>query len=163
MEPRRRLRVLQGDGDDAPPRPRWAWVGLGVVAIVACWVPLTALALAAGRWATSELALGTSFGLTLLVVSMSSAGAISLGAAAGGYILGRWGPRRPVVLGALSGVLAGVLAGLLSAVLMGRAWLAGESALPTMLIAGSGGALGAWTGARGRAAGLAGAEIMPDG
>jgi len=163
VERRRRLHVIQGDDASTTPRPWWAWVGLAVVAIVGSWIPLTALALATGRWASDKLGIGASFGLTVLVMAAASAGAIALGAAAGGYILGRWGPRRPVALGVLAGVLAGGLAGVLSAVLMGRAWLAVESALPTVLLAASGGAIGAWSGARGRSAGLGAPENVPDG
>jgi hypothetical protein len=86
------LQPAQG-ADDDPPRSPWQWVGFGAAAIFAMWVPLSILAVAvssrllgsAGDLAAQRRAVV----LAWCVYGIDLAG----GAIAGGYLVGRWGPR----------------------------------------------------------------------
>jgi hypothetical protein len=124
--PKRRLPVLNrpDEGDDAPVRRPWQWVAFGALAIVATWVPLTALAGAlaariAARAVESAAAAtpgegpggagAAGFGLAVVFVYGA---ALALGALAGGYLVGRWGPRGVGVReSALAGLAAAAVAG----------------------------------------------------
>jgi hypothetical protein len=122
---------------------------------------LTTLAIGAARGAMRWLDLDKSFPLILTLVGVGSLAAIVAGAVAGGYVVGRWGPRRPVLLGALSGLIAGALAGILNAIVT-RTPVALWVAVPGVAVAASSAGVGAWTGARVRAASPGGAEIVQD-
>jgi peptidoglycan/LPS O-acetylase OafA/YrhL len=117
--PKRHLPVLPSQGSpDEPPRPPWQWVGLGAGAIFAVWLPLSVLVGAlAGRLlahAVDEEAQRRA----AIALSVGYAFELAGGALAGGYLVGRWGPRNVGVREAmLSGLLAagvGALAVMLS-------------------------------------------------
>lgn len=151
MDGKRTLPVLQSAAageDDGPKRPPWQWVGFGVVAIFGAWVPLAA----AAGWIGSTLAARSSsdakaaahVGLVLVAVE---ALALTLGAFAGGFVVGRWG-------GAGIGVREAALAGLVAAaVAIGVVWASSgfePGALVLLGVAALGSAGGGRRGARGR-------------
>jgi hypothetical protein len=152
MEPKRRLPLLKSsgggseDGDSAPLRPPWQWVGFGALAIFVVWVPLAWLtSLAAIR--LGQLGQPTP-GVPLAVYSLlaSSAG-LAIAALAGGYLVGRWGTPG---VGVREAALAGLAAALLATVL---AWGSGPSflgAVATVAIAVPPAALGGALGLRRR-------------
>jgi hypothetical protein len=133
-----------------------------VGAIVAAWVPLTALAMGIALSAGRVFHVDESLGFLLLFLSIGAIAAIVTGALAGGYVVGRWGPPNSVPMGALSGLIAGALAALGSAAAMRMTWVALGGGLSTVVAATSGGAIGAWAGACVRAARPGGAEILLD-
>jgi hypothetical protein len=104
--PKRRLPVLKAnDGDPAPPRPRWQWVGFGAVAILVAWLPLAYASQAlVDRWVEARLGAEATlvfsrpiapdaaerfFFLTWLIPTS----AMLLAGALGGFVLARWGDR----------------------------------------------------------------------
>jgi hypothetical protein len=115
--PKRRLTVLNNAGaepgeDASTPRRPWQWVGFGVLAIVTAWIPLAGLAgLAASRLAEGAVVsavagaeapagLGAGIGIAAAYVA-----ALGLGAALGGFLVGRWGTSR---VGTREAALAGL-------------------------------------------------------
>ncbi|MBV9947072.1 MAG: hypothetical protein JOZ69_09510 [Myxococcales bacterium] len=148
---RRHLPLLQtpASGGD-PPRAAWQWVGFGAAAIFACWVPLTGIAVAFGA-RMQRAALGDaralaraawlSLGLYTIV--------LSLGAVAGGYLVGRWGPAsvRP-----RDAALAGLVAVGLVALVMWLSLGPSPGILALAALAPLMAALGGWLGTRGRGA-----------
>jgi MFS family permease len=149
VERRRKLPVVQAD--DVPSHSPAAWLGFGVLAILVSWIPLTASALGIVGWAIGKMGEGAPLIVVLGICFLASAISLIVGSIFGGYVVGRWGPHKPVTLGALAGSIAGALAGLLSGVVAGIVWTALVSGISTAVIAGLGGAMGAWVGARMRA------------
>src|ERR1700761_6756458 len=97
--PKRRLPLLQSNPDpagEAPPRRPWQWIGFGALAVFTAWIPLASLGLLAAA----------AFGRRVSPVEVSPqvtpagevgaavilAGALALGAALGGVLVGKWGP-----------------------------------------------------------------------
>jgi hypothetical protein len=126
--PKRRLTVLNNAGaepgeDASTPRRPWQWVGFGVLAIVTAWIPLAGLAgIAASRLAESasvgaSAGAGAGVGVGVAIVG-SYVAALGLGAALGGYLVGRWGTSR---VGIREAALAGLGA---SAVATAVTWVA---------------------------------------
>ncbi len=111
--PKRRLPVLNSPsagGDEAQPRRPWQWVGFGALAIFTAWIPLAALAGAAAARLPSDEA-HARFGVALLAVAIYAA-ALALGAALGGFLVGRWGSAGVGVReAALAGLGAAAVAG----------------------------------------------------
>jgi len=111
---KRRLPLLQTSSPPAseqPERPAWQWVGFGAAAIFAAWVPLSSLA---GALAARIVGHASEAALPIAVLAASGlyAAELALGALAGGFLVGRWGP---VQVGARHGALSGlVAAGLLA-------------------------------------------------
>lgn len=114
--PKRRLPVLNSPG--APPdeavRHPWQWACFGALAIVTAWIPLSALAGAA----VSRLPAGDgrepSAAAGLALVGLY-AGALALGAALGGFLVGRWGTAGVGVReAALAGLGAAAVAGVVT-------------------------------------------------
>jgi hypothetical protein len=167
MATKRRLPLVApspgGTDDPEPPRPPWHWIGFGTVATFATWLPLAwiaqlvtrrmiraalgdvdsptdaAAALAAlpgGERMRLELAIAATYVLALL-----------LGAAAGGYLVGRWGGDR---IGVREAAVGGGVAGLVAVVLS----LAGGTSLAALAVvplSAVGAAVGAARGVRRRA------------
>jgi hypothetical protein len=130
MAQKRKLPVLgtaASEGDDGEARPGWQWVGFGATAVFAVWVPLAFCAqwlsrhgLGLPAFATPEAtrdalaSLGqgerTRLVLGLMLPHVAAFGAA---AAAGGFLIGRYGPA----LGPREGAMAGLAAGLVAVVL----------------------------------------------
>ncbi len=165
MAERRRLPVIQSkppepepsepDGSDEEARPPWHWVGFGTVAIFAAWLPLSYLAgyLArrgaapyVGSATTAEEVAAKIEALSgdqrvrlALIEMLPHVLALAIGAFAGGFLVGRFGPgkREAAMSGAMTAIIAMVLAGAqtgfspasLIAVFLGVlfAWLGGRS------------------------------------
>jgi hypothetical protein len=102
MEPKRRLPVIRTpeQGEAAPLRPPWQWVGFGALATVVVWLPLAGL--------LARLLGGAA---TLLDV-IAHLGALAVASWAGGFIVGRWGTERiglrEAVLGPMTAVTCAV-------------------------------------------------------
>lgn len=165
MAERRRLPVIQSkppepsepspeDSDDEK-RPPWHWVGFGTVAIFAAWLPLSYLAgwlarrgaapYVGGATTAEEVALklealsGDQRLRLALIEMLPHVMALAIGAFAGGFLVGRFGPgkREAAMSGAMTAIIAMVLAGAqtgfspssLVAVALGVAfaWLGGRS------------------------------------
>jgi len=126
------LQPAQGTDDD-PPRSPWQWVGFGAAAIFAVWVPLSILAVAlSSRLLGSAGDLPAQRRAVILgwcVYGIDLAG----GALAGGYLVGRWGPRGVGVReGAKSGLGAAIGLGLLAWAMLQAS--AGPSVLAGLLV-----------------------------
>jgi hypothetical protein len=106
VSPKRRLPVLSSkDGDDAPPRPRWQWVGFGAAAILVAWLPLAYASQAlVARLVDARLGREASEVFSrpiapdeaerfFFVMWLIPTGAMLLAGALGGYVLSRWGDR----------------------------------------------------------------------
>jgi hypothetical protein len=163
-----RLKVLRPDDDpDEPPRPTWQWVGFGVVAIFAAWVPLSVVTQGiAARFVLARLgevdsAAGTAarlaalpeaeqwrMGMLLFVLSTTT---LALAAAGGGFLVGRYGESAGVREAALSGAVAVAIAALMTAVSGGASLLS----LAGLVVAVPVAAVGARLGLRLRPRGLA--------
>jgi tRNA-(ms[2]io[6]A)-hydroxylase len=135
---RRRLPVIQNapsprtgqDGQDDEQRPPAHWVGFGVVAIFAAWLPLTYVA-----GAVSSRVLASRFGADashdainlamnamssgerarlMAVVALPGVLALALAAFGGGFVIGRFGSgtgsRESASAGAVTAVIATVMA-----------------------------------------------------
>lgn len=133
MAEKRRLPVLNRPPDapeDEEPRPPWHWVGFGVVLTFAAWLPLAALAEAlkgrallrvlgpvdgpdSAARAMVSLGAGGRVMVVLLTVGLPVV-AMAIGAAAAGYVVGRYGgttrPREAGLAGAASAIVACALA-----------------------------------------------------
>ena len=133
---KRRLPVLgSGGGPDASgapeaPRPAWQWIVFGTLAVFAAWLPLSLAAQlvarrlverALGGVQTPEEASAAFDALSpgdhtrlVVAVALTYVPAIALGAAAGGYLVGRWGDRG---VGVREASAAGALAALVAVAL----------------------------------------------
>ena len=162
MAERRRLPVLQEKepepsppDDDDEKRPPWHWVGFGTVAIFAAWLPLSYVAgwfvrrgvgpYVGGATTPEEMAAkiealdGDQRVRLALIQMLPHVLALALGAFAGGFLVGRFGPgvREATMAGAMTAIIAMTLAGAqtgfspasLVALLIGVAfaWLGGRS------------------------------------
>ncbi|HXN34175.1 MAG TPA: hypothetical protein VN894_20075, partial [Polyangiaceae bacterium] len=109
MPTKRRLPVLQeaNEGTDEPPRPAWQWVGFGGLAIVAVWVPLSALVGAVAARLLAHMSDERALGRAALLTSGAYAVELAVGAMAGGYLVGKWGPKG---VGVWQAALAGLAA-----------------------------------------------------
>jgi hypothetical protein len=148
MDAKRRLPLFSppGGGDDDFARPAWQWVGFGTLAIVVVWLPLAAIALSlAVRW-TAASETGASPSAPLILAGLSAFG-LAIAALAGGFLVGRWGPRGFAVR---SGAAAGMAAALGAAVASWIAFGFMPAALLGVAIALPSGAAGASLGARTR-------------
>lgn len=136
MAERRRLPVLQdpkppaapppGDAAEPVDRPPWHWIGFGVVAIFAAWLPLVYLAEALKRSVVRAYVGGASSEAELAarIAAMSAeervrlaaiqalphVAALALAAFLGGLLVGRFGAATRVREAALSGAAAASLA-----------------------------------------------------
>lgn len=153
---KRHLTVLKSEPDepdDAAARRPWQWVGFGAVAIFTAWVPLAALAMAlaarvAARGQAQDGPDARGALATEIAVLALYAGALAIGAALGGMLVGRWGPRGVGVReAALAGLLAALVAGGLTWVSFGPS--AGALLLVVVVVPAA--ALGGRSGARARA------------
>jgi hypothetical protein len=118
---KRRLPLLQpsaGGDSDEPPRPAWQWVAFGALAIFAVWVPLSALAGTIAARILAHAHDADALTRAALLASAAYAFELSIGALAGGYLVGKWGPPNV-------GVRQAALAGLTAAVALAAAtWVA---------------------------------------
>jgi tRNA-(ms[2]io[6]A)-hydroxylase len=140
-------------------RPPWHWVGFGTIAVFAAWLPLAYLAELLRRRITAawlgELTSAEDTARALdalapadraklgLAMFLVHGAALAVGAFAGGYLVGRFGPSpagaRP---SGREGALAGFAAALLASIL---AW-SGITWVPLVTLALS--TLFAWLGAK---------------
>jgi uncharacterized membrane protein YeaQ/YmgE (transglycosylase-associated protein family) len=144
--PKRRLPLLQTSAQDdsaEPPRPAWQWVTFGALAIFVAWVPLSALAGALATRLIAHASEGVALRRAALLVSCVYGIELAVGALAGGYLVGRWGPPS---VGARDSALAGLVA---AAVVTIWSWASSgsSSGLPLVVlvvpaVAGLGGKLG---------------------
>jgi hypothetical protein len=152
LGPKRRLPVLNSPAaEELADRRPWQWVGFGALAVFTLWVPLSALA----GWVAAHLAAGVGQGddarlaRTGIAIAALHVAALALGAALGGYLVGRWGTRGVGLREAtLSGLVAAVAA-------LALTWASsGFSASSLLLVAGAPpmAALGGKLGRRGRVA-----------
>jgi hypothetical protein len=127
--PKRRLTVLNNvePKDEGPERGPWQWVGFGALAIVTVWVPLAALAGALAQ-ALARSEDGAPGGPASLAIVALFAAALGLGAAMGGYLVGRWGTSA---VGLREAALAGLLA---SVAAIGATWFAFGASAGALLI-----------------------------
>jgi hypothetical protein len=114
---KRRLPLLDRhpEGDQPQARPAWQWVAFGAAAMFVAWLPLSAIAvkIVAG----SAAAQGPTGHATrdAAIVAFTYGLVLVLGAAAGGFIVGRWGvPSAGVREAALAGLAAALGAVVLS-------------------------------------------------
>jgi hypothetical protein len=141
--PKRRLPVLNSpsaERDEAEPRRPWQWVGFGTLAIFTTWVPLAALAGAAASRLGGADAEGQERATVGLIMVSLYAAALALGAALGGFLVGRWGPAGVGVReAALAGLGAAAVAGVVTWASSGPsagALLLALVALPTAALGG---------------------------
>jgi hypothetical protein len=131
--------------DSGPPRPAWQWVGFGALAIFVVWLPLSAIALAAGARVSAIGAAATASSSAPVLVPVLSALALGVAGMSGGFLVGKWGGRgAPVTKAALSGVAA-------SAIAVAGSWASFGFALGAFLvvpIAVGFASLGGWLGRR---------------
>jgi hypothetical protein len=143
VEPKRRLPVLKtpAEGEEeSPARPPWQWVGFGVLAIFVVWLPLAFLT------GVAAVRLGGFAGAAALSVALLASG-LAIAAAAGGFLVGRWGaPGVGVREAALAGLAAALVATGLSLGSPGAA----SGAVVTIAVAVPFAALGGWLGLRRR-------------
>jgi hypothetical protein len=116
--PKRRLPVLNSPSagqDEAESRRPWQWVGFGALAIFTAWIPLAALAGAAASRVPGAGAGGRERVVAASITVALYATALALGAALGGFLVGRWGSEAVRVReAALAGLGAAVVAGLVT-------------------------------------------------
>jgi hypothetical protein len=125
--PKRRLTVLnntEGPGDDSAERRPWQWVGFGALAIVTVWIPLLG---GAGALASRLAASGAPGAGSKIVAAFLTA--FGVGAALGGFLVGRWGAPG---VGTRHAALAGLVA---SAVAAGVTWVAFGPSPGALLVA----------------------------
>ncbi len=137
MAERRHLPVIKdpppeknkAEEDDDEARPPWQWVGFGVVAIFAAWLPLAAAAGALARRASEAMfppgATEADVARTLAAMStgermrftasqaLPQVLALALAAFAGGFLVGRFGqgtrPREAALAGGATTLMATLL------------------------------------------------------
>lgn len=147
MADRKRLPVLQEPRAAAPEppteddaRPPWQWVGFGVVAIFAVWLPLAYAAQAitarvlSGRFGDAapaeigerlaQMTGGERMRLTA-TMALPHVLALALASFAGGLLVGRFGARTGVREAALAGGSAALVALALSVSQAGFSWPSG--------------------------------------
>ena len=122
--PKRRLTVLKDTGDESAPRRPWQWVGFGALAIFTAWIPLAGLAGAAAS-CLGESALAGAGAAIVAVYAV----ALGLGAALGGFLVGRWGTAG---VGLREAALAGLGA---SAVAIVATWVSFGPSAGALLVA----------------------------
>lgn len=155
-----------GEGGEDEARPPWHWIGFGVVAIFASWLPLAAGASALARRAF-EAAFGagaseadvaralsamTSFERTRFTLSQAlpQAAALGLAAFAGGFLVGRFGRGTGPREAAISGFATALMAAALAAKGLELGWVTAVTLLVTALLATGFSALGGRAGAKRR-------------
>ena len=164
MAGKRKLPLISSRPEDQdPPRPPLHWVGFGIVAIFALWLPLAFLAESIKRRTIvayigdrsgemdTELALAALapedharlsmwvFGLPIAALALASVG--------GGYLIGRYGGAAGHREGALAAAFAALIAAAFASVTGG----ASLALLLPVFFAAPCGALGAWVGKKKRA------------
>jgi hypothetical protein len=131
--PKRRLPILNSPSaqqEELESRRPWQWIGFGALAIFTTWIPLAALAgIVAIRLPVGADAAGSVRAAAGLATVGLYAGALALGAALGGFLVGRWG-------GAGVGVREAALAGLGAAVVAGTVtWVSFGPSAGALLVA----------------------------
>jgi hypothetical protein len=130
---KRKLPVLKdppGAEDEIAERSPWQWVAFGIVLIFAAWLPLAWLAetvkgrlvarvlgsVASAEDAARAMESVSGGGRATLFVATIVLPAIAmvLGAAAGGYVIARWGTKTTAREAALAGLAAAGVAAVLS-------------------------------------------------
>jgi hypothetical protein len=145
LSPKRRLPVLNRPSappDEGPIRRPWQWIGFGALAIFTAWIPLAALAAAAVAQLPSGA--GAAAGLALLGLYAT---ALALGAALGGFLVGRWGAAG---VGVREAALAGLGAAGIAAAATWVSYGPSPGALLVAVVAVPTAALGGRTGLRAR-------------
>jgi hypothetical protein len=147
--PKRRLPVLNSpsaEAEEAETRRPWQWVGFGTLAIFTAWIPLAALAGAlAARLPVGDGGAGrVSAGLAIVALY---AAALALGAALGGFLVGRWGAAG---VGVREAALAGLGAALVACVVTWVSFGPSAGALLVAAVALPMAALGGRAGVRAR-------------
>lgn len=163
--PRRRLPVINAPAPRATPgepddeeRPPWQWIGFGVVAIFAAWLPFAygAQALTA-RVLASRYGATTADELAVTLAAMPEAERVRLGAwlalphvlalgiaaFAGGLLVGRFGARTTVREAGSAGLCAALIALALSVRDAGVSVTSLVTLVVATVFAGWGGAVGA--------------------
>jgi hypothetical protein len=127
---KRRLPLLNASGEaEEPVRSAWQWVGFGALAIFTAWVPLLAIAVALASQTLARASDPAALGRAALLANGLYLAGLSLGALAGGYLVGRWGPADV-------GVRQGAAAGASAAVLLGLgSWLSSGPSLGLLVVA----------------------------
>jgi hypothetical protein len=128
MAEKRKLPVLNRspESPDEAPRPPWHWVGFGAVLVFAAWLPLAWIAEGAKRRVIAtligpvadaagvEAAMNRLAGSSRIVFVLATLGlpalAMAVGAAAAGYVVGRYGGTTTAREAGLAGVASGLLA-----------------------------------------------------
>ena len=156
---------MQAASDDPPPRPAWQWSLFGAGLIGLAWLVLALLAAPVGAlivranlgpWSSPEELQGRiaaaapavvgRMALENMVLEVLVVGAANV---AGGFVVGRWGPRRGVAQAAVAGVLVSLAAIGVAAATEATADLpAGWALLVIVPCASSLAALGGWWGGR---------------
>jgi hypothetical protein len=149
VPPKRRLPVLNSpssEAEEAETRRPWQWVGFGTLAIFTAWIPLAALAgvlaarLPVGEEGPGRVAVG------LAMVGLYAA-ALALGAALGGFLVGRWGAAG---VGVREAALAGLGAALVACAVTWVSFGPSAGALLVAVVALPMAALGGRAGVRAR-------------
>jgi hypothetical protein len=137
-----KLPVLQSAPEEES-RPRWQWVGFGTVMTFTAWLPLAYLGTT--LVARVEPREGGAAGASVVGSLLAMVVPLVLAAAAGGYLVGRFGKPAGVREALLAGLVTG-LAAILVTALSGPLSLASPAFLLVVVIAtaasGGGGALG---------------------
>ena len=108
---KRKLPVLQSaPAEDDEPRPPWQWVGFGTVMIFTAWLPLAyaGAALVAPPARPDAAAIEGGRGLAKLLLATTVP--LVVAAAAGGFLVGRFGKPAGVREAAFAGLLTGLVA-----------------------------------------------------
>lgn len=118
-KPKKRLPVLQSEGDDdeAQDRPPWHWSAIGMIATFLAWLPLASIAntLVARMLRSVDpaedaaLAAAAPVKVRAIMIGLNAL-CFALAALAGGYLVGRFGGRAGRKEATVSGLLAAVLA-----------------------------------------------------
>lgn len=118
-KPKKRLPVLQDEGDDdeAQDRPPWHWSAIGMIATFLAWLPLASIANAlVARMLRSvdpaedaALAAAAPAKVRAIMIGVNAL-CFALAALAGGYLVGRFGGRAGRREATVSGLLAALLA-----------------------------------------------------
>lgn len=141
-------------GDDAVSgdRPPAAWIGLGAMATFAFMVPLAMGAMSLLKSFYAHAPGGRPNPVPLYVLSFLVP---AVSAAAGGFLVGRFGPKMGAKGGLFSGLIAGIGMFAIAAsgeVREGRGWLSALSALVIVIVTTPAGWLGGRLGKMGRKA-----------
>jgi hypothetical protein len=145
--PKRRLPIVKepASEDADPPRAAWQWVVFGALAIIAVWLPLAAMALAAGARMGATGGAATGEPSVSVLVPVLSVLALGVAGTSGGFLVGKWGGRSAAVAkAAFSGLTA-------SAIAVAGSWASFGFAVAVLLvvpIAVGFASLGGWLGRR---------------